>query len=133
MSWFNTHFSLQWDGGKSQRHKKRKLGSGNKDGLMVKQSHSCKQSKQGIHLSVPMGRQVFSHCQESRAPSSVMVTQEDKCHLFECPLLPSSSPRFMVNMMAHGKDYPLGEWVSCPSCVHFQSLWTPNQLTGGVV
>lgn len=86
----------------------RKLGSWNKDSLTgkAKAIHRSK-AKQGIHLSVPMARQVFSHFQESRAPSSGMVIWEDKCHLFECPLLPSSSPTCMLNMMAHGKNYPL--------------------------
>lgn len=30
--------------------------------------------------SVPMGRQMFSHSQESRAPSHIMVTWEDTHH-----------------------------------------------------
>ena len=42
-------------------------------------------AKQGIHSLLPIGRQVFSHLQESRAPSRVTVTWEDKRHHAQCP------------------------------------------------
>jgi len=37
-------------------------------------------AKQGIHSLPPIGRQMFIHSQENRAPSHVTVTWEDKCH-----------------------------------------------------
>jgi len=52
--------------------------------------HATK-TKQAIHLLLPISRQVFSHFQESRAPSHTAVTLADKCHHSECPLLPHPS------------------------------------------
>ena len=57
----------------------------------AKAVHASK-AKQGIHSPLPMGRQVFSHPQESRAPSHIMVTWEDKCHNARCPPFLPSSP-----------------------------------------
>ena len=57
-----------------------------------------------------MGRQVFSHLQDSRAPSCVAVTWEDKRHRSECPPLPSSSPSSILqSMTSHGLGCPLGQ------------------------
>jgi len=65
-----------------------------------------------------MGRQVFRHFQESRAPSFTTVTCEDKHHNSQpcCPflLLPSAfiskhdNIRYKISLWSFG--------VSCPSC-----------------
>lgn len=49
--------------------------SSSKDSLIVKEKavHATK-AKPGIHSSLPMGRQVFSQPQESKAPSHIMAT-----------------------------------------------------------
>lgn len=36
--------------------------------------------KRGIKSALPIGRQVFCHLQQSKAPSHTTVTWEDKCH-----------------------------------------------------
>ena len=56
--------------------------------------HTSK-SKQGMYSLLPIGRQVFSHSQESRAPSHVTVTLEDKTASLRIFPLPSSSPSFL--------------------------------------
>jgi len=43
------------------------------------------EAKQGIHSLLPISRQMFSHLQESRAPSRLMLTWEDKCHHSDVP------------------------------------------------
>lgn len=50
----------------------------------AKATHTEK-AKLGIHLPLPMGGQVFSYPQGSRAPSHVMETWEDKCYHSEHP------------------------------------------------
>ena len=81
-------------------------------------------AKQGIHSPLPMGRQVFSHLQDSRAPSHVTVIWEDKCHRSEFPpfiLLPPA-----VYAECDIIWYGISLWsvgVNCPSCV-------PSQLFG---
>lgn len=57
--------------------------------------HAHKQSKMRNSFTLPIGRQVFSHFQESRAPSRITVTWEGKHHHSKHPLLPSSSPGFI--------------------------------------
>lgn len=53
----------------------------NKDSLIDKgKAIHTRRAKQRIHSPLPMVRQVFSHFQESRAPSCVMITWEDKYH-----------------------------------------------------
>ncbi|NXQ11134.1 DIA1 protein, partial [Peucedramus taeniatus] len=89
-------------------------------------------AKQGIHSAIPMGRQVLSHCQDSRAPSYGMVTWEDKrCH--------SGCVSFLLLPPASHADHDaiwnrifLGSaGVSCPDCVPSQLLVHPIPLAGG--
>ena len=84
-----------------------------------------------------MGRQVLSHLQESRAPSCVTVTWEDKCHCTPniSPLLPS----FLLPPALYAEHdviwYGVSLWsvgVSCPGCVPSQLLVHPSLLAGGV-
>ena len=68
-----------------------------KDSLRGKAKAVCvTEANKGIHSQLPIGRQVSSHVQESRAPPHVMVTWEVKCRNPErspFPLLsPSSRP-----------------------------------------
>ena len=81
--------------------------------------------KQGIHLLLPTGRQVFSHLQESRVQSCVMVTWEDKCH----PPLPSSF-HFFLHIAEHDIVWHgISLWsvgVSCPDCFPSQLLVLPQ-------
>lgn len=78
----------------------------------VKAAHTSK-AKLGIHLPLPMGRQVFGHPQESRAPSHVMVTWEDKCHRSEHP---SPTSFFFPSVLCAKHDHymvwnaPLVRW-----------------------
>ena len=80
-------------------------------------------AKQGIHSALPMGRQVFSHPQESWAPSCVTVTGEDKHHNAKCPPLPSSSLSLYTehDVIWYGIALWLA-WVSWPGCVLSQFL-----------
>ncbi|KAF1507314.1 Collagen type IV alpha-3-binding protein, partial [Megadyptes antipodes antipodes] len=67
-------------------------------------------AKQGIHSLLPIGRQVFSHLQESRAPSCIRVTWEDKHRDSKCsPLPPSSLSFLLLSMMSYGVEYPFGQ------------------------
>jgi len=84
-------------------------------------------AKQGIHPPLPIGRQVPSHLQESRAPSGVTVVWEDKRHHSQLPPLPPSSLSFTdehdvlwcgISLWSAG--------VSCPGCVHSQLLLHPQ-------
>ena len=82
-----------------------------KDSLIgkAKAAHTSKE-KQGIHSPLPIGRQVFSHPQESRAPSCVMVTWEDKHHRSEHPPL-SFFPSFICWAWCHMVwNIPLVSW-----------------------
>ena len=82
--------------------------------------HASK-AKQGIHSLLPIGRQAFSRLQESRAPSCITVTWEDKHHHSKRPpflLLPSA---FYAEHDVIG--YGISLWsvgLSCPSCVPSQ-------------
>jgi len=72
---------------------------GDKDSLIGKGKamHTSK-AKQDAYSLLPIDRQVFSHLQESRAPSHVAITWEGKHHHSECvcfAFLPSSSPSFL--------------------------------------
>lgn len=63
------------------RVKVRKLMGCDKYSLISKEiAMYTRKAKQRIHSPLPMVRQVFSHLQESRAPSCVMITLEDKYH-----------------------------------------------------
>ena len=68
-----------------------------------------------------MGRQVFSHLQESRAPSYIKVTWEDKHNNARCPSLPSSSLSLYTqhDVIWYGMSLWLA-WVTCPGCVPSQ-------------
>jgi len=97
--------------------------------------HASK-AKQGIHSLLPTGRHVFSHPQESRAPSHVTVTWEDKHHNFECVppfcLLPPDL-HAEHDIIQHGAS--LGSaGLSCPSRVPYQlpMLPQPPHCWGGV-
>lgn len=66
---------------KIRREEVRKLMDLVKDILIGKSIDlNTSKTKQIIHSQLPMGRQVFNHLQESKAPSYVMVIWEDKCY-----------------------------------------------------
>ena len=66
-----------------------------KDSLLERVKAACKsKAKEGIRSLLPVSRQIFSHVQESRAPSRVMVTWEVKHHNSEWPRLLPSFPSF---------------------------------------
>jgi len=57
------------------RLKVRKLVGGDKDSLIGKAKAMCtSKAVQGIHSLLSIGRQMFSHLQESRTPSRIRVT-----------------------------------------------------------
>ena len=94
------------------RVKVRKLVGSDKDSLIskAKAAHGSK-AKQGTHSLLPIGGQVFSHLQESRAPSRITVTWADKRHHLEHPPLPPSSPQLsMLSVTSYGMEYPLVSW-----------------------
>lgn len=76
--------SLPQDVKRVGRVKVRKLLDWAKDDLLAKARATCK-TKQGTDSLFPIGRQIFSHLKESRAPSCVIVTWEDRCHHSKCP------------------------------------------------
>jgi len=97
----------------------------------------AKQNKEFIHYCHQQAG--FSHFQESRAPSHIVVTWEDKCHHSKCVPLFFCSQILLLSMMSYGMGYPfagmygtgypfgqLGPAVSLPS-----PLCTPSLLTGG--
>jgi len=90
----------------------------------AKAAHVSK-AKQGIQSPLPISRQVFSHLQESRAPSRVTVTWENKLRNSKCPNVPpapSFSPSFICWAWHHMVwNIPSVRWASCPGC-------TPSQL-----
>lgn len=79
-----------------RRVKARKFVGWDKDSLIwkAKPMHPG-WAKQGIHSVLPIGRQVFSHLQQSRVPSHMTVTWENKCHHSKHPPLPPPSPYFI--------------------------------------
>lgn len=92
----------------------------------------CKKSKTGNSLTLSMGRQVFSHPQESSTPSPLRVTWEDKQHHPELCCLLSSSPIFcMPIMMPYGLGFPFGQLGPAALAVSPPSLDTPSLLSGG--
>jgi len=85
-----THFPSIRMGERNEREKARKLIGRQKDSLTgkAKATHASK-AIQGIHSLLPIGRQVFSHLQEHRTPTFIIVTWQDKCHNSKClPFLP---------------------------------------------
>ena len=94
-------------GGESERNVK--LKGWDKSNLIGKAiaMHASK-AKQGINSCLPMGRQVFRHLQESRAPSCVTVAWEDKCHNDRCPPFLLLPPVYILRMTSHGMEYPFG-------------------------
>lgn len=79
-----------------RRVKARKLVSWIKDSLMdkAKAIHTTK-AKQIIPSLFPMGWWVFSHLWETRVPSHIMVTWEDKHQDFKCSPVPLFSTHFI--------------------------------------
>ena len=95
------------------------------------------EANQGIHSPLPMGRQVFSHPQDSRAPSRVTVTWKDKRHRSECclptPFLFPQAP-YKLSMTSYGMKYPFGQFGSPVLCVSPpNSLCTPSHPAGRAV
>lgn len=91
-------------------------------------------AKQGINYLFPMGRQVFSDLWESRAPSCIMMTGEDKHHHSACHPIPCfSSPSCAENDMI---EFGIALWsaaVTSPSCVSSKFFRYPQFLTGWAV
>jgi len=77
------------------RVKVRKIMGGDKASLIGKEKAArTSKAKQGIHLLVPTSRQVFGQLWESRVPSRITVTWEDKCCDSKRPLFFLLSPSF---------------------------------------
>jgi len=90
--------------------------------------------KEGINSLLPTGRQVFSHLQQSRAPSHATVTWEDKCHHSEHPCLRSFPSFLFLNMMSYVMEYPSVQMMSAvPAVSPPNFLCIPSLLTDGVV
>jgi len=84
-------------------------------------------AKQGIQSPLRTGRLVFSHLQESRAPSHIMVPWEDKRLHSECPsffLLSSGLCCWTWHHMVW--NISLVNCASCPTCVPSQLLVHPQ-------
>jgi len=88
--------------------------------------------KQGIHSLLPIGRQVFSQLQESRASSCVTVTWEDKMPYLNVPPLSFFFPQlYMLSMMSYGMEYPFGQLGSAVLAVsppNFLCTWQHEKL-----
>lgn len=66
--------------------------------------------KQGIHSLLPIHSQVFSHLQQSRAPSHTTVTQEDKMPWLQTPLpLFLFTHFYVLSMLPYGVGHPFGQ------------------------
>jgi len=88
------------------------------------------QAKQGLCSLLPIGWQMFSHHQESRAPSHVMGTWEDKCHHSGRPPIPSC-PQLYMSVTPRGLGYPLGRCGSAVPAVSPPSFLCPPSLLVG--
>ena len=94
-------------------------------------------AKQGIHSLLPMGRLVFSHLRESRAPSHMTVTWEDKGHRSELP--PSFFTQlYMLSMMAYGMEYLFGRqlswlWPLPAFCTRLACWWSGLRCRRGLL
>jgi len=100
----------------------------------AKAAHTSK-TKQGIHSLLPISRQGFSHPQDSRAPSHITVTWEDKHH----PVTPNLPPFLLLSPALHAKHNVIWHGIS-PSvswgqlsrlCSPRNTLCTPSLLTSG--
>lgn len=97
---------------RTRKKKVKKLMGWDKDRLIrkAKASHTSK-AKQGIFPAFPMGRQMFSHPQESRARSHIIVTWENKCHRSKHSSFLSSSLHFVYWAWYHRVwNIPLDSW-----------------------
>lgn len=93
--------------------------------------HTSK-AKHGINSPLSLSRQVFSHHQDSRAPSHLMATWEVKCHHFKHPPPPFSflySQMYMLYM-----EYPFSQLGSAGPALYPQILVYPQPACwwGGV-
>ena len=146
MSWFNpskqlsptqllAHSPHNGTEERIRRVKVRKLMGWDTNSLKSKAKALCaSKASQGINSLPPIGRQVFSHPQKSRAPSHVMVTWEGKHHRSKRPPLPYSSPSFHAehDVIWYGTSlWLVGSAVPAVSPPSF--LCTPSLLTDGVV
>ena len=140
MLWFNpswqlsttqplTHLPHSGIGERIRRIKVRKLMGCDKDSLIgkAKATHSSK-AKQGIHLPLPIGRQVFSHLQESRAPSRVngYLGRQNT-------MIPNVSSFLLLPPALHAEHDVIWSGISlwsagdsCPGCVASQLLVHPQ-------
>ena len=123
--------SVGW-GGQLEKKKKVKLMGWDENSLIgkAKAAHASK-AKQGIHSLLPMDRQVFSHLQESRAPSDISYLARQKPSLWMSPPSFFSPPVYMRSMTSYGMEYPchqLGSAVLAVSPPSF--LFTPHLLIG---
>jgi len=122
-----------------RRAKARKLVDWDNGSLIGKANtaHTSK-AKQGIHSSLPIGRQVFSHLYESTAPLCVTVTWEDKRHHSKRLRLPSFPPCFLCWARRHMVwGTPLVSWgqlswlcplpTPCASSAHSLVGWCERQ------
>lgn len=131
--WFNLSWKIspmhplcflhQWDGEENQRSEKTHELSKDSSIGKAKTTHTSK-AHQGSHSSLPMGRQVFSRPQKSRAPSCRVVTLED--HHSEYPPLPPSRSFYAEHDAVWYGIYHRSVGVSCPACVPSQLLAHPQ-------
>ena len=128
-------------GERIRRVKFRKLVGWNKDNSTGKAKAVCaSKAKQGIHSLVLISGQVFSHLQESRGPSGVEVTWENKT-----PSPRTSSPSFfllqiyVLSTMSYGLQHPFGQLgsavtsVSPPSLLCTPTRWQTNMTSWKVL
>lgn len=74
---------------------------------------NASKTEQGIHLPLRMGMQFFSHSQESKAPSGITATWENKGYHSK-GVSPLPSPEFiLLSTLSYGMEYPLGHLTSC--------------------
>ena len=122
-------------GDRNRRLKVRKPVGWDKDGSIGKAEavHTSK-AKWGIRSLLPTSRQVFSHLQESRAPSWVNGDLGGQMPSLQTSPLPPSSPSFiLLSIVLYGTEYPFGQLGSAvPAVPPPSSLSSPSLLTGGV-
>lgn len=117
--------------------KARKPVGWDRDNLVrkAKANHTSK-VKPRINSLFPIGSQVFSHLQESTAPSHMMVTWENKHHHSKCPpFLPSSFflPFCILSMMSYGWEYPFVQFGSPVPLWIKSTLLKPSHPTDSVL
>jgi len=87
-------------------------------------------AKQGINSLLPISRQELSHLQESRAPSRIKVTWDDRCCNSEHPTLPPQL--LLLSTASYVMGSPFGQLGSAVPAVSPPSpLCTPDLLAGG--